>query len=224
FLHLRIINGPDTGLTVKRGSSVFVRNVAVTGHPTTAMSILRTSFVQLENSFLAAPPSAADTIEIVDNSVMQVIGSTIIGNAIASGSGAAVGVYRGAVLRVRGNTKINHSGAPNADAFTAASIGAYDNSTVRVQDTGNEINGNVAISDMSAADIRDLTINGNLVANRMSLIEFRNTTSVVGDIQVGVRSLVEYRGASQTGGASCFADGAVRNVPAGLTPTNCVIY
>lgn len=224
LLHLKVLAGPDFGITVKRGSSVFMKNIGVSGHPQGALAIVRASVVQLENSTLGSPPSTPDaTIQVVDNSVLQMERTTVFANG--GGFNAVIGVYRSGAVRIRGaGSTIVHNGAPQADESTAAAIAAYDNSNVRVQDSGHTITGNIAISDGSTADLRDNTINGNVFAHRMSLIEFRNTSNIIGTVRSGTRSLIDYKGATQTGTASCFQDGAVRGKPASVTATNCVEY
>ena len=97
------------------------------------------------------------------------------------------------------------------------------NSTARQQTA--TIEGNIVISEVAAADLRNVNITGNLRLDRMGLVELRDTTTFNGDTRVGTRALLDYKNGSQTGSVVCFNDGAVRSVPGSVTvDPGCVVY
>ncbi len=213
----------DYGVIATRGASIFLKNIAITGHRDGALAVVRVSFARVENSFMTAPPTAGETIAIADGSMVRLINTRVVGNRNESGFGPAIGLYRAGIVRIDQNNKLEHNAASPSDPWTGAAIMALDGSTVRVQRSGNTINGNIVIAQQSKADIRDVTVNGNFRVQENSLVELRSTTTVNGDAQVFLRGLLKINGATGTGTITCNSDGAIFNA-AGVTQTGCVVY
>lgn len=222
------VPGPAThGIKAENGATLRLENVVATGHRGTTLVVSRNSFVWANLVTLIGTSISRETIAVTDGGTLRFERS----KATASNPGNdayVMGLYRNGTVRMQYNVRLEHTNNPlSSNQYDGAAIVALDGSVVRIHQDGpiNTVTGNVVSSDSSTMDLRHSNITGNVLIHRNSLIELRNSTNLTGNVSSGARSLLDYKGATQTGNADCFNEGALRNVPGTVTPgVGCTVY
>jgi len=215
--------GAAYGLRIEGASSIELINVLIKGHKRGAMAVLRNSVADVKNSILTAGNAAEATITVADGGTLVMQKSTVVANRSESGLGPAIGLYRRAGLRLFELNVIKHNGA-TSDPWTGAAIMVLDGSNARVQNTpGNQLMGNIVVSDQSSADVRDTRITGNLLVQENSLFEQRDTSPITGDVTIDRRGLMDIR-TTIGGTVTCAGEGAVFGTAANrVTLVGCTV-
>ena len=215
------------GVLAIKGAEVYIENITSTTHKLSALVVGRNATVWVDKSSFIGSTISRETIIVVDGGHMRFERSLARATKVDDFDGFALGLYRNATARLGNNARLEHTNNPlSANEWEGAAVVAHDSSVFRLHHIGaaNTVTGNVVMSDASAGDLRNSNITGNVFSHRQSLIEFRNTTAVTGNVRSGTRSMVDYKGASQTGTAACFQEGALKGKPAGVTETGCVLF
>lgn len=225
--NIKRVPGPATwGIMAKNDASVKLENIVATGHRGNTLAVTRNATVRANLVTLIGTSISSETIVVADGGYLRFERSRAQASNQNDGA-SALGLYRNATAKLQYNARLIHTNPSASDEYAGAAVVALEGSVLRIQADGtvNTITGNVAISDAATADIRNTNLTGNVISNRMSLVEFRSSTTIVGDVRAGTRSLIDFRFSPMTGAINCYSDGAVRRVPAGITPNvNCVVY
>ena len=228
-MNVRRAAGPATnGIIVQNGASASIQNVNVSGHRLRQLRLRRSASVVVDRSQFIGNANSQETVALTDGNSMLLQRSLIRAVKVNDFDGHGLGLYRNAVAFLSTNARVEHTGTgcdPNNDFECAATI-VGDGSQLRLHDDGpaNTVSGNAVAFDRGQIDARATTFTGNLNANTMSYIEMRDTTTVNGNVTAGRRSLIRYKGASQTGTLNCFGESAVNGVPAGVAvPGSCTV-
>lgn len=217
-----------TGIKVLNGATVKMENVNVAAHRINQLQVSRNSAAIVEGSQFIGNAASQEAVIASDGGHIRMENSLIRAVKVNDSDGHGLGLYRNAVARLSRNTRLEHTGTGcNAsNDFECAATIVGDGSQLRLQDIGpaNTVTGNAVAFDRGQIDARATTFTGNLNANTMSYIELRDTTTVNGNVIVARRSLIRYKGASQTGTLNCFGESAVNGVPGTVTvPGSCTV-
>jgi len=226
--NVRRVPGPAThGIKAENGATLRLESIVATGHRGATLMVQRNAFVWANLVTLIGTTISRETIAVTDGGTLRLERS----KATASNPGNdayVMGLYRNGTVRMQYNVRLEHTNNPlSSNEYDGAAIVALDGSVVRIHQDGpvNTVTGNLVSSDTSSMDLRHSNITGNVLIHRNSLIELRGSTNLIGNVRSGARSLLDYKGATQTGTADCFNEGAVRNVPGTVTPgINCTVY
>ncbi|HSH43396.1 MAG TPA: right-handed parallel beta-helix repeat-containing protein [Arenicellales bacterium] len=177
------------GVWALKHSSVMMTNLSVSGHDSTGILVSQNSVAVITTTDVTNPSGGFNALAVNDGGHARVSDSSFFSNNGEVNNGAAVGLFRSAHVRFEGDNDISNAVDSN-DVNRALAIQAIGNSSVRIQNGNNVIDGNLLASGITNIDLRGATVTGraDIGANsRLRLFE----TNVTGDVFLATDSLLD---------------------------------
>lgn len=204
------------------GSAVRIDDIDVRDYTGQGITIARGSAALIENSRIVHGATATGYAAVIasDGSSIRLLNNVI--RSERASPGVALAAVRGSAMRVDGGNKITNSTAPNSDVFRSVAITTIDGSDTRIQGAGNVVTGNVDVNSNSSADVRTVTLTGNVRVAGLSYFRLHNDgAKVMGDVRLFVRSVFEsYDGSGGVTGALDCSRGSAAAIGGSVIVSN----
>jgi hypothetical protein len=191
------------GVFASRGAAVVLDDIFVSGQGGAGIYVNRNAHADILGSTVENPASGDNALLINDGAAVRASNSTFSSANGASNTGAAVGLYRSASARFDGDNFFENDGGGLA-------IEILHTSNLRVQGGANLVSGNVFIGNNSAASLREVDVNGDIMVHGDSNLNLRakfSPVTVDGFVFLGDQSLLAATGfggnLSITGHVTC---------------------
>lgn len=217
--------GSTAAIIADVGAAIRIDDIDVRDYTGLGILIARGSAALIENARVVHADTATGYAAVMssDGSSIRLRNNVIRSERATPGVALAAG--RGSVLRVDEGNQITNSTGPDTDARRSQAIAVFDGSNIRIQNAGNVVTGNFDLNSQSGADLRGVTINGNVRVQGLSHFTLHNAgAKVTGDVLVDVRSVLEAYSTSGgiTGALNCQRESTAAISAGVIIPTiNC---
>ena len=177
------------GVFATRGAAVVLDDIFVSGQGGAGIYVNRNAHADILGSTVENPLHGDNALLINDGAAVRASNSTFNSANGASNTGAAVGLYRSASARFDGDNLFENDGGGLA-------IEILHTSNLRVQSGANLVSGNVFIGNNSAASLRGVNVNGDIMVHGDSNLNLRASSpvTVMGFVFLGDQSLLTATG------------------------------
>jgi hypothetical protein len=209
--NLILRDGADTGVQARRGASVTIDNLDIRGFPGAGIGIIRHSFARIDGTYVRNPVGGYNAVYLNDGSTARITNSHFVSENGSQYDGAALGLFRQSSARLDAGNMLENTNV-DTDPTYAQAINILDTSNLRIQRSDNVVTGNILLESNSAADFRNVIINGQVDLHGQVHTTMSGTTTVNGDVTVQNRSLLESYsdpGPVVSGTVTCSGESAV---------------
>jgi hypothetical protein len=180
------------GVFATRGAAVVLDDIFVSGQGGAGIYVNRNAHADILGSTAENPLHGDNALLINDGAAVRASNSTFSSANGAANTGAAVGLYRSASARFDGENLFENDGGGLA-------IEILHTSNLRVQSGANVVSGNVFIGNNSAASLREVDVNGDMMVHGDSNLNLRakfSPVTVDGFVFLGDQSLLTATGSA----------------------------
>ena len=176
-------------------ASATLQNLDVFGHGGAGIWARRNAFVLLDTVDVSIPAGGEEAVLLADGADARIQDSTIVSNNPAAFFGAALGLFRSAHARLDGGNTIQNTTA-DPDPAKAIAITVADTSNLRIQRSGNTVEGNVQVETNSQGDFRGVTFVGQTLISGQSSVTYSQDPSITGNILLQQQAMLQAFGAA----------------------------
>ncbi len=184
--------GYPVGVFASRGASVVLDDIFVSGQGGAGIYVSRNAYADIFGSTALNPAGGDNALLLNDGAAVRARDSTFSSANGASNTGAAVGLYRSASARFDGDNFFENDGGGLAFEI-------LHTSNLRVQGGANLVSGNGFVGNNSAASLREVDVNGDIMVHGDSNLNLRakfSPVTVDGFVFLGDQSLLTATGFS----------------------------
>lgn len=177
------------GVFATRGAAVVLDDIFVSGQGGAGIYVSRNAYADIFGSTVENPLHGDNALLINDGAAVRASNSTFSSANGASNTGAAVGLYRSASARFDGDNFFENDGGGLAFEI-------LHTSNLRVQGGANLVSGNGFIGNNSAASLREVDVNGDIMVHGDSNLNLRarSPVTVDGSVTLNDQSLLKATG------------------------------